>query len=123
MTIQRKIEDYCPQAVGYDPTKKEGKFLRIGHGLYRIASGHKHKEFPALEEVPKSDTYIEGSTKKVLVNNYERNSEARKKCIDHFGSKCFVCNFDFEKVYGELGKGFIHIHHIIPLSEIQTSYQ
>lgn len=23
---------------------------------------------------------------------------------------------DFEKKYGELGKGFIHIHHIVPIS-------
>ena len=24
---------------------------------------------------------------------------------------------DFEKVYGEVGKGFIHVHHITPISD------
>lgn len=26
------------------------------------------------------------------------------------------------KVYGELAKGFIHIHHLIPLSDIKENY-
>lgn len=121
-TIQRKIEDYCPQAEGYDPLKKEGKFLRIGHGIYRIATGHMEKEFPAIEEVPEPDKFTEGATKKIAVNYYERNQEARKKCIDHYGSTCVVCKFDFEKTYGEIGKAFIHVHHILPLSEIKETY-
>lgn len=121
-TIQRKIEDYCPQAEGFDPSKKEGKFLRIGYGLYRIAIGHKNKEFPAIEEVPDADQYLEGTTKRIAVNYYERNPEARTKCILHYGKKCIACGFDFEKTYGELGKAFIHVHHVVPLSEIKTSY-
>lgn len=122
-TIQRKIEDYCPQAEGYDPSKKEGKFLRIGHGLYRIASGHTQIEFPAIEEVSEPERFVEGATKKIAVNYYERNQEARKKCIDHYGSKCVVCNFDFEQTYGQIGKAFIHVHHILPLSEIGVAYE
>jgi putative restriction endonuclease len=38
-TIQRKIEDYCPDAEGFDKSKKEAKFLRVSHGRYRVASG------------------------------------------------------------------------------------
>ena len=29
---------------------------------------------------------------------------------------------DFQKTYGELGKGFIHVHHIIPLHSIKSDY-
>ena len=29
-----------------------------------------------------------------------------------------VCQFDFYKIYGDLGKGFIEAHHRVPLSEI-----
>lgn len=29
---------------------------------------------------------------------------------------------DFQEVYGELGKDFIHVHHIKPLSEIDSTY-
>ncbi|GAA5012642.1 hypothetical protein GCM10025794_00770 [Massilia kyonggiensis] len=41
-TIQRKMEDYCPQADGFDGLKKQAKFLRVGHGLYRLALGLSH---------------------------------------------------------------------------------
>jgi len=121
-TIQRKIEDYCPQAVGFDPSKKEAKFLRIGHGLYRIALGHKGKESTAIEEVQDSEQFIEGATKTIAVNSYERNPEARAKCIAHYGCKCFACGFEFEKTYGEIGKAFIHVHHVIPLASIGVEY-
>jgi 5-methylcytosine-specific restriction protein A len=30
---------------------------------------------------------------------------------------------NFGDVYGEIGKGFIHIHHLIPISEIGTEYK
>ena len=29
----------------------------------------------------------------------------------------------FEKTYGELGEGYIHVHHIKPLSEIEGAYE
>ena len=31
--------------------------------------------------------------------------------------------FNFGKVFGELGEGFIHIHHLRPLSEIGEEYK
>lgn len=65
----------------------------------------------------------EGHASQVLVNRYERNAEARKKCIAMKGCKCAVCGMDFEKVYGEIGRGFIHVHHIIPISSIGKDYQ
>jgi 5-methylcytosine-specific restriction protein A len=46
----------------------------------------------------------------------ERNKKARRECINHYGTVCQVCGFDFEKVYGEIGKGFIHVHHIEKLA-------
>lgn len=121
-TIQRKVEDYCPQAAGYDSAKKPGKFLRVGRGRYRMAAGYLKIEALAIEEVPDAQDYVEGATRKISVNSYERNQQARKKCIDHYGTKCTACGFDFESAYGELGKGFIHVHHIVPLSEIGSSY-
>jgi 5-methylcytosine-specific restriction protein A len=69
------------------------------------------------------DNLYEGLIKTVRVNRYERNKEARDKCIEYHGKKCSICGFDFEKVYGELGKGFIHVHHIKPLSEIDKEYK
>jgi len=66
--------------------------------------------------------YHEGAVHQVTVNKYERSSIARQRCIDYNGKKCFVCGFDFEKQYGEIGKDFIHIHHVVPLNEIGAEY-
>ncbi|MCX6194295.1 MAG: HNH endonuclease [Cytophagales bacterium] len=35
--------------------------------------------------------------------------------------ECECCGFDFEKTYGELGKGFIECHHIVPLNKFNDS--
>lgn len=75
------------------------------------------------EKVSKTETYHEGRVKKIKVNLYERNTKARKRCIEHYGFNCFICQFNFEKVYGELGKNLIHVHHLTPLSERRDEYQ
>ncbi len=69
------------------------------------------------------EKFYEGSVKQITVNAYERDSEARKKCLDFYGLNCIVCGFNFEKKYGEAGKGFIHVHHLKPLSEIGEKYE
>lgn len=66
--------------------------------------------------------YYEGLLKKALNNKYERNPLARRLCIEYHGAYCSVCGFDFNIKYGELGKGFIHVHHIIPIASIKKSY-
>lgn len=74
------------------------------------------------DEVESDIEYSEGKTKKVLINAYERNLIARKKCIEHFGLNCQVCDFNFETKFGELGKDFIHVHHKIDISTIGKEY-
>ncbi len=81
------------------------------------------QSFLSPEELPESNLYYEGAIQKVTVNAYERNVTARKKCVDHYGASCFICGFDFGKVFGKLGDGFIHVHHLQPLSEIKAEYQ
>lgn len=58
------------------------------------------------------EKYKEGRTRVIRVNAYERNPKARKECLDRYGACCVVCRFDFLKVYGEMGRGFIHVHHL-----------
>jgi len=59
---------------------------------------------------------IEGAAIRVAVNLYERNPAARRRCIEHFGSICSVCAFDFGAFYGPIAEGVIHVHHLTPLS-------
>jgi 5-methylcytosine-specific restriction protein A len=61
----------------------------------------------------------EGGRIKVLVNVYERDATNRKSCIEYHGSKCAICGFDFKVIYGEIGKDYIQVHHIVPLNEMK----
>ena len=78
--------------------------------------------YKSPDEIVNPDQYTEGAKKKIIVNSYERNPAARKKCIEIHGLNCAVCNINFEEVYGVIGKGFIHVHHVKPLSEIDNNY-
>lgn len=69
------------------------------------------------------NSYWEGELGQTTITIHERNVDARNKCIQSKGIKCFVCGFDFEKTYGELGKGFIHIHHVTPISNRDGRYE
>jgi 5-methylcytosine-specific restriction enzyme A len=67
--------------------------------------------------------YREGAVRQVLVNAYERDRAARQASISHYGSACAVCELQFGERYGPLGSGFIHVHHIVPLSELGPDYK
>ncbi len=65
----------------------------------------------------------EGAKKTVTVNRYERSRQARRKCLEHHGTACAVCEIDFGDSYGGIAEGFIHVHHITPISSIGIEYQ
>lgn len=81
------------------------------------------EELSFSKELDTLDTYLEGAQKQITVNAYERNPKAREECLSQKGYQCSVCNFDFVSMYGELGKGYIHVHHLLELSLIGTEYQ
>lgn len=66
---------------------------------------------------------VEGEAHRVLVNSYERDSAARQRCIAAHGTNCCICGFDFGAVYGSVAEGFIHIHHLRPLSEVGKAHK
>lgn len=80
-------------------------------------------DFLLPDEISNNEVLFEGASRQVLVNAYERNSVARQSCIQHYGTACFICGFDFYKTYGDAGKDYIHVHHIKPLSSIGKEYQ
>lgn len=69
-----------------------------------------------------NEVLTEGAKKQITVNAYERNPKARTQCIEHYGNSCYVCNFDFHENYGDLGTGYIHVHHEIDLAHIGEAY-
>lgn len=60
---------------------------------------------------------IEGGQKYQLHIVYERNRANRQKAIELHGPFCSICGFSFDQKYGtDLARGYIEVHHILPLS-------
>lgn len=76
-----------------------------------------HEVPETLEKLP------EGAVYQTLVNAYERNPLARQRCIEKYGSQCYVCGFSFGAIYGHVADGLIHVHHLVRLSEIHGKYK
>lgn len=75
-------------------------------------------------DYPEDDEKLyEGALVTVKANKYERNQKARKECVAKKGYQCLVCGRDFETTYGEIGKNFIHVHHLTPISTIGKEYE
>lgn len=79
-----------------------------------------------LDIVPLEETsvagYEEGKDYFVRSKRYERNPLNRTACILANGTNCSVCGMDFQSTYGQLGSGFIHVHHITPVSKMGKGY-
>ena len=75
-------------------------------------------------DYPEDDEKLyEGALVTVKANKYERNQKARRECVAKKGYQCLVCGRDFEATYGEIGKNFIHVHHLTPISSIGKEYE
>ena len=103
--------------MGIEPPRKEPKFFT--ESLY--LSSDVDDTDPM--EIPKNAPVLEGAKKSILVNGFERDPKLRKQCVQHWGCKCCVCDFDFSATYGEIGRGFIHVHHVVPLASISDAHE
>lgn len=126
----REIRDVVPELEWKPPYQNFRGFrsIRIPERVTGLIQGLRPSQFPGgdegylPEEVTDDSRLIEGAVRRVSVNAYERNPEARRRCIKHHGTSCSICQFDFCAVYGEVVDGYIHIHHLRPLSEISEEY-
>ncbi|MDY6930640.1 MAG: hypothetical protein SVJ22_01830 [Halobacteriota archaeon] len=103
--------------------KRSSVILEEVPGRHRPTSERKKQTYCAEEVVASDGRFIEGATRRITVNAYERNAAARTTCIDHYGSTCCICGIDFGIMYGKEADGHIHIHHLRPLSELKSSYE
>jgi 5-methylcytosine-specific restriction enzyme A len=87
-----------------------------------IVQPHQANEIEEIEAASKT-IFIEGKPRLITSKTYERNASARAACLAHYGYQCRVCDFNFEARYGEIGKGFIHVHHLKLISEINGEYE
>lgn len=71
----------------------------------------------------KYKTIEEGKTTSSIATKFERSIIARNICLSTHGYTCTVCKTSMESIYGEIGKNYIHVHHITPLSSIRQTYK
>lgn len=102
----------------------------LGHGkqvkIRSMLKAYRAKQPSAAtfpDEVDEGLSLKEGAVMQVTINAYERNPRARRMCLEVYGHKCIVCEFDFESHYGDIGREFIHVHHLQELSTIRAEYE
>jgi 5-methylcytosine-specific restriction endonuclease McrA len=70
-----------------------------------------------FEDVRDIESRTEGGKKVVISVRTERDSKFRADAIKIHGLVCKACGFDFQKTYGNWGKDFIEVHHVVPLAD------
>lgn len=112
---------YLTYARGYTTVPQEQ--LAELEALLRVERRFDVETGVTPDEVEGLGPYWEGAVRQVTVNAYERNPEARLRCIKHYGALCYICGFDCAAIYGPIGEGLIHVHHLKPFSEIEEEYE
>lgn len=77
--------------------------------------------YVAGEQARIPEARTEGGEKVYISLRRERDPALRADALALHGLDCMVCGFNFEKIYGQLGKGFIEVHHIVPLADAGKS--
>ena len=55
---------------------------------------------------------MEGAVQEELAKRYEQDPISRALCIEIHGCCCKACGFNFSKIYGSPGEGYIEVHHL-----------
>ncbi|WHX97953.1 DUF3427 domain-containing protein [Neobacillus sp. DY30] len=134
-SIQQMINPEGKNFIFVRENSNDPNFIYVGNGqvfkaydetpvriLWKFFDSNENHSEILAEEIPEDIPLFEGGTKQIIVNAYERNPVARKKCLDHYGFNCSVCKFNFEERYGDIGKNFIHVHHLQEISKIGKEY-
>ena len=70
----------------------------------------------------------EGEIIEMHIAKHERNVALRVACIEHFSAQhggavvCEACGLSFGERYGEIGEGYIEVHHLSPISQTEWSH-
>ena len=95
------------------------RFPQLGFVDFRKIS-HKH-DGVAESHLDNGDLFPEGDRRLQRHTVIERNSRLRVVAKTRWRDKkgrivCTACGFNFETVYGERGRDFIEMHHILPFA-------
>ena len=121
LTDVQAIQDIRGRIVSYSPfvysrkkhdDKLDGldlyvEFLQNTQSENRESDSHHENREPIKKSTPEQ----EGRHVKREQEVYVRSASAREKCKRHYECTCQACGLKMEDIYGEIGKGFIEVHH------------
>jgi 5-methylcytosine-specific restriction protein A len=61
---------------------------------------------------------LEGDRQNIVLSRPERNRYNRAICLQYHGFSCFGCGYKMDEIYGPIGSGVIHVHHLVPLADL-----
>ncbi|MCX4762432.1 HNH endonuclease [Streptomyces sp. NBC_01275] len=103
-------------------SERESEMLQAAEAIEEgIGTGELHLIAPQPDEVDETGaSAIEGRLLARWALARERNPKLRNQKIAQARSgggplRCEVCDFDFARAYGDLGEGYIEVHHVTPL--------
>lgn len=96
---------------------RENEIVKFEEEL--IKTGFTNSVYKDVPELTSIVSEYEGMKKSIFTTKYERCPKNRLAAIKWHGTTCMACGFNFEKVYGDLGKDFIEVHHIKPLASME----
>lgn len=120
-SFEEKYKEYC---------YKLGIKLQLNGGAFAVKRKYwtlnLEHDFRNNNEI--SGEFPEGKIVERSHKARERNSQVVELAKNNFKKKngklfCQVCNFDFEKIYGTLGRDFIEGHHTIAVSDMPPDYK
>lgn len=91
---------------------------------WNYRTGHRFNKADIVED----PFAFEGAEKFVLHRAAERDPRIRMLKLKAFLKEhgklfCEVCGFNFEETYGQIGRGLIEVHHLIPISEMEPDHK
>lgn len=123
------VEDLKAEIPEITWDRLQGSGTQVPPGAVERLDSLWHKHLDQIEHRDPGEVdapgavHREGQVSTVIVNRYERDHTARRRCIEHWGPTCAVCGFDFGAVYGDIGEGYIHVHHLVEISTIGEEYE
>jgi 5-methylcytosine-specific restriction protein A len=113
-----------PAAVNTEDHGENDREISIwAHRYFSLALALMPLEELEPDQVLNPEGLPEGAKIPVESNRYERSHINRAACIDLHGDSCLACDFNFGETYGLIGRGFIHVHHITPVSRLGHDYR
>lgn len=112
--LKNQFVNFC-NSLGFEPANKKHKFWTLELDKELRSNDLLYGEFPEGKIIERKHKARERNSKVVEIakSNFLKN---------HKGLFCEACGFDFELIYGTIGKDFIEGHHTIPVSQMRENH-